>query len=359
MTFYLIYTGVIFLLALIGTKAPVIIFSIRNKQYKVEIIWGIMILSSIIVLGLRDVQTYDTLAYSRGFDLMKSGDYQSSYFSYNILYILINQLAIAIGGNVHMVYFICACLSIFFLVLGLEQVECNKYLFLVLYMLTFQFFDQFNIIRQGVAMSISFFAFNAFLLKTRNFKFYFIFIVIAALFHLSVIVMLPIYFISTKKILYPVMVLSVAGVYLFSGLLSRIPFITYIFGSIWSESYVTSFDYALITLSEVFIALAIIAFRKKIAIDEKDNVILNLVFFFPLFRMGAAQFFILHRLSKYFINYYIFALLMIPRLEKRGHDYIIYMFIFIFYFLWFFFYMMGYESFHPYKMISFKALFEY
>lgn len=357
MAFYLIYSGTIILLALIGMHQPIMIFKTRTNQYKVDIPWLVMILSMIVVLGLRDVATADTLAYSRGFSLMQSGDYNSSYFSYNILYILINKLAISIGGNVHTVYLICACISIIFLALGLEKIDCNKYLYLALFLLTFQFYDQFNIIRQGVAMSISFFALNAFLLEKKNFKIYVAFIIIAPLFHLSAIVMIPVYFIVQRKIPFSVMLATIAGVFFLSSFISRLPIIHSIFKSIWTEIYSSQFDYALITVSEVVIAMVIIAFRKKIAYNETDNIILNLTFLFPLFRMGAANFFILHRISKYFIYYYILALLMSPRIAKKEHNYIIYIFVFAFYILWFFFYIRGYESFHHYRMIDlFSAL---
>ena len=131
MTFYLLYISGISLLALFGSYfGNRIVFYNPKKEKKVEILWLVMIVSAIVVLGLRDIVTGDFEAYSSGFSMIAYGETQNLYYSYNVLYMAIVRFAVLIGGNIHTVFFICACISIIFLALGLSKIDCNKYLFL-------------------------------------------------------------------------------------------------------------------------------------------------------------------------------------------------------------------------------------
>ena len=124
------------------------------------------------------------------------------------------------------------------------------------------------------------------------------------------------------------------------------------------EYYTGSFEFALITISEILIVVVILLFKDRLIMNSKDNMYINLTWLFALFRISAANFFILHRLSKYFIYFYIISLLMSTKLFKDRRIKVIFIAsIFLFYELWFYFYMRGYSTFHPYKIMDFFTVF--
>lgn len=355
MAFYFTYVNLIFALSIIKNILPdkIVVLNI-GKKIKVSLLWSTVIISLVIILGFRGIFTVDSYVYEIGFRIINASE--TITYHYNFLYDWINRFTYLIGGNIHTVFFISSVITLYFVNKGVKNIEYDRYLYITLFLLTFQYFDLFNIVRQGISMSIFFYASK--FIHEKNAKKYFWFSLLAILFHYSAIIMLPLYFIGRRKIPYSIMLSSLLLAYFGGGWLANSSLLERLFGSLWHESYIKQFDYALITVSEVIIAMVILFFKDRLISNEKDNMYINFTWLFALFRISAANLFILHRFSKYFIYFYIISLLMSTKLFKdRRIKLLVLTIVFLFYELWFFFYMRGYKTYHPYSIMDFFAVF--
>lgn len=357
MTFYMTMANIFLCLAIVKSYIPNIKYkSFRGKIKSISIIWAVILLALIVILGFRDIFTVDSYVYRSAFNYINSSN--EIVRTFEVSYDWLNRFVYLLGGNVHNVFFIASLLSIVFLAKGLKDVEYNRYLFIVFYLLTFQYFDLFNIVRQGISMSIFFYASKY--IYMRKWKNYMLLTAVAISFHYSALIMLPVYFIGNRRISFAKMIFSVGTFYFLTMFLNQTDILSLIFKGLWRENYSGEFELAFITIAEIIIAFVVLFFKDKLCKNEKDNLYLNLTWLFILFRVGATELFIIHRFSKYFINFYIISLLMFSGiLRNRNIKIIIQMGVLFFYQLWFYFYMSNYESFHPYSIVPISKMIEF
>ncbi len=139
-----------------------------------------------------DYGTYESLfnQFSRGSLI----DYlQDSASAEPGFYILV-QISNFLTGDSALMFAIAAALSLIFFHLGLNRYNIKHPALVYFLYLVILFPMTLNLVRQGVAVSIAFYAFS-FLIE-RDFRRYLIYMIIAGLFHVSIFILLPIYLLN-------------------------------------------------------------------------------------------------------------------------------------------------------------------
>ncbi len=179
---------------------------ITKKIYQFSEIIGILILLFItFMIGLRKEVGIDYSTYEFAFN------FRYNKFVYEPLYSILMYVIKKTFDKFHYLTFVMSLITNIFIYLGLKKRKVEgSYLILAIYIyisnvgLIFM-----NLMRQGVAVAIFFYA-STFITE-RNFKKYFAFIMIGAGFHFSMILLLPLYFfprIRLTKLIYVIAVIT-------------------------------------------------------------------------------------------------------------------------------------------------------
>ena len=276
------------------------IFSIRNKIIIYAICSFLIIFS-----GLRFETGNDWGEYKKEFnevpvatfgELLKHESRVESSFIY------LSYIAKCLSLDLESIFFLYALITI-----GLISASAYKYtpfvaLALLLYMRYGFLQHNFMFMRQGLAISIVFYAFRFVL--TKEFYKYVVFVLFASLFHVSAIILLPIFWINKEY--NPLVYLATLIISLIIGqfrwldwfALNFIPegnrfsvIREYVFSESWGVKKIISFSY----FEKLFIFCFFFYFRKGIAIKNK--------YFYLFFNLSFLSLLI----SLVFLNYVIFV----------------------------------------------------
>ena len=182
---------------------------------------------------------------------------------------------------------------------------------LYLYISFCLFYVCLNQVRQMLAVSIVLYSF--YYMKNNNFKKYCMWILIAAMFHNSALIMLPCYFICqlefNDKILRRYIVVG-AGLYVGYGLilqiLSKFPYGIYITGYSHEKFEISSI---LNWIYRALIFAVVIWFRKRtIERDSSDAKLYHLVAICMIIQTLVLQNNVIARISTYFYAFFIFLI---------------------------------------------------
>lgn len=139
-----------------------------------------------------DYNTYVSLFNQ--FSALSLGEYiQESSTAEPGFYLLI-QISNFITGDSYLMFSLAAIITSVFFYLGLRRYDVKHPALVYFLYLTILFPMTLNVMRQGIAISICFYAFS--FIMERNFKKYLIWILIASLFHISALLLLPVYFVN-------------------------------------------------------------------------------------------------------------------------------------------------------------------
>ena len=255
------------------------------------------ILFFIVLLGGRENVGKD---YSNYVDYFKG--IQSAAFlepGYDLLNLSISNL----GLDVSFVFLIMAILSSIFIFKSFDNNNDIKTLPTSLLIVVFGFLFLSNGVRQGLAVSIFFFAYR--FIKNRQFLYYICCIAFACLFHYSAILLIPIYFFTTKS--YPiwlylsVFTVSLLSIFLFnSSFLMKLNFISYINryenNSLLTETTLSAGN-ILILLFNLF-AFIFSLYKRTY---KANPIIFNLFFIYIILTNTQMAVALLTRLSIYFL----------------------------------------------------------
>lgn len=178
-----------------STAALALGIGVRKKS------WFIIILSLLIpamISGFRYGVGTDFDAYINIYNQMSDFNIQD-YFTYNtnnieMGFFLIIKIASLLDGGAELMFGISSLITLVFLYLGLRRLEI-KHISLALFLYLLMIFPlTLNGVRQGISVSILFYAFT-FAAERRWWKFLF-WALIASLFHLSALVFIPLYAIT-------------------------------------------------------------------------------------------------------------------------------------------------------------------
>lgn len=228
-------------------------------------------------------------------------------------YNYINKVVLIYGGSVVWVFLFMAAASTYFIFLSLNDKKVVYYpTALLCYTLCFPFLA--NGVRQGLAVSIFFYSYK--FIEQRKLFLYLISIIGASLFHLSALILLPLYFILNKSlnkttyivlfllslVLIPISFHSVISPYLY--FLGKYKLF------LESEMFTTGagLNFGAIFSFIYLIILFILSIHSKIY--QKETVLFNLFFIFIIFKCMQVNSSIIGRISIYF-EWFTFILLPI------------------------------------------------
>ncbi|SLK04681.1 EpsG family protein [Salegentibacter salarius] len=225
---YIIYLGLLSgIILLLLTKKQVfapVEGGILESYNKLNLQDYFILILLVTIVGLRYNVGVDWPAYKEyfeDFDLYKNLSFQDQ--TMEVGYYLINYFANYIGGGYILVFSIAACVSWFFV---LKSVPA-KLLPLIIFFIFSDgyFFWSMNGVRQFIAVAI--FAYSIKFILSKKFLNYFLFIILAALFHQSAILLIPLFFIPYERVFKQKWWMIVFGIsFVFSGtplILSALP----------------------------------------------------------------------------------------------------------------------------------------
>jgi len=279
MSIYFILLGVIVVLMLIGQRNR------TNTVFKVAV--SLIFLGMVLVAGLRSrfVGT-DTNQYVNSFqsDRVANNSFLSNPSSVEIGYLFIEKMSRNLSDNYWMILVVIAVITIFFNLKAIISISSNYTLSLFIFITLGVYLFFFNGARQGIAAAIYGMAIIS--LIKGNLKKYVLWVLFAALFHKTVLIALPAYFlIRTKYSIKKVIAALVISLVLISSWVYLIKF----FPGFLSEHYLAYDNRGatgayMLTLFFFIITSFLIFVRKFISDMEKNlfDIFLNLTIFHTL-----------------------------------------------------------------------------
>lgn len=264
---------------------------------------------------------YDYQMYVEGFYRMAmSGFSDMNYLDWEIGFVLFTKIVAFFTLN-HYIYlgiisFFCLGSSAYFIYKNSKMVCLSTILFINLYF----FYLNMNFLRQSIAISIILFSWS--FLKRNKFIPYILIVLLAATFHSTALIMIPLYFIVKIK---PTKVLTFLYCYglLFFYISSKgfINLLTDIFYQDYKNSIFLqglSFLYALLP---ILVLIVTIIFRTELLKANKYNqYLIHFVYLTTFLMIIMSRHAILERLSYYS---YIFFIIIIPEIVVLSPNLII------------------------------------
>lgn len=306
----MIYFTFIFVSILYG-----LLFIITSSKYRLfeTICFFSLGIGMVLLAGLRDGIGYDFESYKLWFHNIKNTEYFWQINNIEIGYILLNKLCTSFNQVILIVAIFSVGIKLFYI----NKYSKNKLLSVLLYFTGVYIMFDMGVIRQGLSISIALISIK-YIIERRFLKFIFI-IFIASLFHVSILIFIPLYFIGTKrfsrKFIYISSILSLI-IYFLKLDREILMFISNLNIPIISNKllyYYNSYDEGTLYISIIkrFIILVFFTevYKRKNIDNNYDNLFLN----------------------AYFLSNIIICLLpTIPILSGRGNMSLYFMQIFIF-----------------------------
>lgn len=329
-----------------------------KRNHKIIIVVSLFI--PIIIAGFRYGIGTDYFSYISIYEQLSSlsfVEYLSIESNIEIGFYFLIKLSHLITSGPTFLFISSSFLTILFFYLGLKRYDLKHKALIYFLFLTLIFPSSFNNIRQSVAISICFFALS-FIIK-RIPKQYFLWILIASLFHGSALFLLPFYFINRliKKGTNRLFLLKVG---LFT--LATCLILPYLYDLLQTIPFLNKYStYQMITAEgnnnifylKVIILMGILLFYKRIISHNTMNMYF-LIFFvldIVLSTLGFISPFI-KRIALYFALFSPLLLVAIPDMfsDKLG-KFISYVILIIYGMLYFYlaFYVMGQSEIFPYQ----------
>lgn len=292
-----------------------------------------------------DSRTY-TLAYDFNYDPYRYGFDPNIEYGYQLL----DSIILNFSHNYFWLFFISSIFVIPAYLLTIKKLSINYYYSLLIF-ITFGFYTFFfNGLRQGIAMAFCFFSLP-YLIEKRLIP-YFILVFIAFMFHVSAVIMVPVYFLVNLKVRLEYKVL---GCFIFSTLVSQI-LISYLAkGNSRYDNYTREADQAGGYITLIFYALIgfiIFIVGRKI---RYENLVFNK--FEQIFLCGLALVFPIaflgtdpsgpQRILYYFTSMCIF---LIPYILRKYNSILINILFVLFSILYFSIITMRFGDLYPYQI---------
>lgn len=284
----------IFLLLLVGS------FFSRNLQ-KYYLVFSFLIL--FFLSAFRDITVgTDTAAYKYLFTKVQSGEILQRQ---EIGWHYFNAIIAYFDGHFQWILVFSTLLVLAPVFMVVKRHSLNPMLSIFLFYSLYIYLQSFNIMRQIIALSITFYSFK-FLIEDKKYIYYIIGVLIASLFHITALLCLPLIFarkIPDKKLIAVILILTslVVGVLLSSFLL---PIAADLLGY---SHYLTQFESE--TETGMFLMLSNLVAIFFVISSSKSNAFLQVFIIYIIFYNIVARVPFASRLVSYFS---IFQLLFYP-----------------------------------------------
>ena len=273
-------------------------------------------------------------------------------------FLLLCKILYGISQNPQIMFLVTSIIINVLIVYGVMKYSIKFELSMYLYITTFCYYSTFNGIRQWIASAILFMGYKYIL--NRNWKRYFIIVLIAYIFHNSALIMIPLYFIvnrkfTSKNTLYLILIFALSYVFFDSFLATLFDFLQ---GTRY-EHYETGMKEwqeggsMLRVLVYSLPILVIFVFRKNFKLDKNYelNILMNLCLMSVLFMLLGTKHVFFVRLNLYFDIYYVLLLPMLTKTSDKKFNAFIYYSILICYFAFSYKLLtLGDSNIIPYKM---------
>lgn len=136
------------------------------------------------------------------------------------LFNLLNRVIAVFTQDSWWLFAICACIILFFTFRAFMEQSINPAFSILIFVVSGDFFNSQNQLRQAIAMSIFLFAMKY--IKRRDWKKYFLWIIVATLIHTSALVYIPVYFIYRMKVDITKMAIIYGGVLVLLPVINKV-----------------------------------------------------------------------------------------------------------------------------------------
>lgn len=291
------------------------------------------------------------------YEYMYFNQYAQNIEKVEIGYKILMQLSYQLfGENAYLFFTLCSALTILPIYIIIKKYS-NKPGESLFYFVALGFYVlSFNMVRQSIALAICFFALK-YMFNRKIIK-YVITILIASLFHMTALIMIPMYWIANlqfnkKKLLILLIVLSFSGILfnpIFNYFTSIIP--QYSMYSSYGNAHAGIGTYIVDSIYIILIILIIL--NKNRMINENKKYIINLITFSMFFIMLSIQNILFARLIYYWLIPIVLILPEIITTVKKQYRNTMQLFIVICFLLFYFINIYSFNGVYPYESIFLK-----
>ena len=293
------------------------IFCFHKPSKKKNLIFVVITFAQLIIISIfRHKIGYDYVMYANGYYFMYADGFQTlSYKDWEIGFVFLTKLLGAIFPNY---IFYMGFFSVITLIPAAIFIYKNSempWVSTILYVNTFLFFMTMNFIRQCVALSLVMLAWH--FMKRNKFIPFIIIILIASLFHQTVLIMIPLYFIVKMKVgLKELIAYGYLLLWFYISSTGFINMLTTFFHEEYSGSvFITeglSLVYAILPSVITVIAFLLVK-ASSINLTKENKYLINFALITALLSITSLRHSILERLSYYSL---IFMILLVPIIYK-------------------------------------------
>ncbi|MDE6728391.1 MAG: EpsG family protein [Oscillospiraceae bacterium] len=249
--------------------------------------------------------------YYTGFrEMAESGFSDMSYFDWEIGFIFLNKLLGLFTHNSAVFIGVAAAISLsgpFWLIWKYSR---NPFMSVFLFLNTYLFYLNLNYVRQAIAMSIMCFAYG--FLKDRKLLWYLLLCVVAATFHLPVIYLIPVYFITFIKLNPKTLPIYAGGLVIYfivSGPVLKL--LLQHFHQEYQDSqfikYGIAWKYAVFPIL-LCVAVVVLAFYLDFKMSRDLNVLMHLMLMMGFWQIVMTKHALFERFSYYTMTFMIIAI---------------------------------------------------
>lgn len=324
MTIYLINLAIVTICSLLADNIVRDKYINGKRKYN-WLFLGIALISLILVSGLRYKVGTDFAQYTEIYTFY--GNDPINWTEQEVGFDILNKMLFKINQNPQFFFLVTSIFINFGVVMFLKSYSENLPMSMYFYITNFTYYLTMNGVRQYIAAIILALGFKYIL--NKNFKKYFLVILVASLFHTSVFLMVPLYFLgitNIKSIGNKIFMAFIAFAFIFYQ-----PFVNIMFKILENTSYAhyqsefANMDDGANILRLVIWALPIIlvALRKQKLQEiygDKSSVIFNFCFYGMCFMALAFRHKYFARVTMYFDVYYLLLFPMIIRLFSKKEN---------------------------------------
>lgn len=293
------------------------IFCFHKPSKKKNLIFIIITFTQLIAISIfRYKIGYDYNMYASGYYFMHIDGFETmSYKDWEIGFVFLTKLLSFILPDhlYYMGFFVIAALvpAAIFIYKNSEI----PWISTIIYVNTFLFFMSMNFVRQAVALSLVMLAWH--FIKKKKFIPFLIIILFASLFHQTVLIMIPIYFIIKMKVgLKELIVYAYFLLWFYISSTGFINILTTFFHEEYSGSiFITegiSFIYSIFPVAVTIIAF-LLSKSSSINLTNENKYLINLSLITAIFSITSSKHSIIERLSFYTL---IFIIILVPIIYK-------------------------------------------
>lgn len=287
-------------------------FLLRGEQnsFKKNIFVILCFCQCLLIAAVRFNIGTDYQMYLIGFENMaKSGFSSMSYEDWEIGYILLNKIIGLITKDVGLFLFVTSALSLVGTFYMIWRFSKNPFMSVFLFLNTYLFYLDLNYIRQGIAMSIMCFAYG--FLQDRKLWKFLLLCAVAATFHLPVIYLIPVYFITFIKLNLKTMPIYAAGLivyFAFSDMVLKV--LLSHFHTEYAQSRFIKYgisSYYIIVPLVLCVAMIALVFYYKFELPKHMNVLVHLTLMMGFWQIVMTKHALFERFSYYTMPFLLIA----------------------------------------------------